>query len=250
MYDGRMVRLVACVVVVVLGLGACASSGNSKPTRVAAASPMQVAGDRCHGDTCICRSVDDFNRSAITEEPGVPEGQKRFEIRTGRGFDIIEVTVEPKGTLRKAHELVDAACGYLDLLPGKHHVRVHVKAASETDGMVPSLFINEWGTRTHDWYDSFAFKCGGNGACTKDHLALWAETDGKKPRGIFDPCGSTRVENVRWDGSYASDVKVLELELEFDLNVYKFTPRFPHGSKTCKGVGGVEAPEEPKDLPQ
>jgi hypothetical protein len=211
---------------------------------------MVMSGDRCHGDTCTCRTVDDYNRGGLSEEKDVPEGQKRFEIRTGRGLDTVEVTVASKGTLKKSRELPEAACGYVDLPPGKHHVHLHAKAASETDGMVPALFLNEWSSRTHDWYDSFVFKCGGNGACTKDHLALWAETDGKKPRGIFDPCGASRIENVRWDGSYASDVKVLEMDLEFDLDVYKFTPRFPHGAKTCKGTGGVEAPEEPKDLEQ
>jgi hypothetical protein len=247
MYDGRMVRLVACI----LYMGACASSGSGTPTRVPASAPMKMSGDRCRQDgTCTCRAVDDRNRSGLTEEPGVADGEKRFEVRTGRGFDAVEITVEPRGTLRKSRELAEGACGYVDLAPGKHHVHVHAKANSEAEGMVPAVFINEWSARTHDWYDTFVFKCGGNGACTKDHLSLWAETDGKKPRGIFDPCGSSRIEGVRWEGKYAPDVKVLELDLEFDLVVYKFVPRFPHGGKTCKGEGGVEAPEEPKDLPQ
>jgi hypothetical protein len=242
-----MVRLVACI----LYMGACASSGSGTPRRVPASAPMKMSGDRCREDgRCTCRSVDDYNRSGLTEEQAVPEGEKRFEVRTGRGFDTVEVTVEPRGTLRKARELVDASCGYVDLLPGKHHVHLHAKAANENEGMVPAVFMNEWSARTHDWYDTFVFKCGGNGACTKDHLQQWAETDGKKPRGIFDPCGSTRIENLRYEGNYASDVKVLELEVDFDLDVYKFTPRFPHAAKTCKGVGGVEAPEEPKDMPQ
>jgi hypothetical protein len=239
-------RWVACLVL----MSGCASSGETKPTTVSASAPMVMSGDRCQNGICACRAVDDFNRGGITNEQGVPPGHKRFEIRTGRGLDPLEITVAGKGTLTKSTERVDAACGYIDLPPGKHKVRLRAQAKSEASGMVPGIWINEWGERTHDWYETFNFRCGGNAPCTKDHMTEWAASDGKRPRGIFDPCGSVRVENLQWDGKYASDVKVLELELDFVLEVYKFVPRFPHGNKTCKGPGGVEAPEEPKDLPQ
>jgi hypothetical protein len=249
MYDGRMARLVACVLVT-MACGSSQKGSTPTPKAVSASAPMLVSGDRCHDAVCTCRAVDDYNRSGLTQETDVIESAKRFEFRTGRGFDTVEVTVEKRGTLKKSREVADAACGYVDLPPGKHRIHLHAKAASEVNGMVPALFINEWSSRSHDWYDSFVFKCGDNGACTKDHLSLWAETEGKKGRGIFDPCGSVRIENLRWDGSYAPDVKVTELDMEFTMVVYKFVPRFPHGTKTCKGKGGVEAPEEPKDLPQ
>jgi len=209
-----------------------------------------MAGDRCSNGECTCRAVDDFGRGGISDEKGLAEGQKRFEIRTGRGLFPEEITVDGRGTLKKTGEKVDANCGYLDLPPGKHKIHLHAKATSEAEGMVPALFINEWSARTHDWYDTFVFKCGGNSACLKDHMTEWNDTEGKRPRGIFDPCGSTRVENIKWDLSHSPDVKVMELDIDFVLEVYKFTPRFPHGGKTCKGVGGVEREDQPQDLPQ
>ncbi len=217
--------------------------------KVASSASMQMAGERCHSGECSCREVDDFNRGGVSDESGVPEGQKRFEIRTGRGLDVIEITVENKGTFRKSIEHVDPGCAYLDLFPGKHRVHVRARASSEPAGMVPSFWISEWSSRTHDWYDSFRFKCGGNEPCLKDHMSEWND-HGKPPRGIYDVCGSSRVENVRWDVAHSPDVKVLQLDMDFTLEVYKFTPRFPHGAKTCKGTGGVEVEEQPKDLPQ
>jgi hypothetical protein len=230
--------------------GGGSGGGGTTPARVLASTPMQMAGDRCHGDTCICRTVDDYNRSSVTDETAVPEGQKRFELRTGRGLDGMSIIVEGKGAMHKDAGVSDPACGYLDLPPGKHRVRLHMKASAEDAGMVPSFWINEWGARTHDWYESFRFKCGGNEPCTKDHMAQWNDTDGKKPRGIFDPCGSSRIESIRWEVEHSPDVRVNELSLEFVIDVYKFVPRFPHGAKTCKGVGGVEVEDAPKDLPQ
>jgi hypothetical protein len=221
-------------------MGGCAATGGSHPGSVAASSPMQMAGDRCHGEQCLCRAVDMVNRGGPSNEQAVAEGQKRFEIRTGRGLDPMEITINGKGTLKKPAERPDGVCGYVDLPPGKHRVHVHARASSEDAGMVPALWINEWGARTHDWYDTFQFKCGGNEPCNKDHLAQWGESEGKRPRGIFDPCGSVRVENLHWDLSHSPDVKVQELDLDFVLEVYKFEPRFPHAAKTCKGLGESE----------
>jgi hypothetical protein len=242
MYDGRMVRWVACLLLV-----SCAHS--SSPPTVKSSASIGTAGDRCPGGVCTCRAVDDYGRGGPSDEKDVAAGQKRFELRTGRGLDEMEVTVEGRGTLKKSKESPEAACAYVDLPPGKHRVHLHARA-SEMGGMVPALLVNEWSARTHDWYGSFQFRCGGGRTCTKDLLAEWAETDGKRPRGIFDPCGSTRVENLKWDVSHAADVTVEELDLDFVLEVYKFVPRFPHGAKTCKGVGGVEREDEPTDLPQ
>jgi hypothetical protein len=211
---------------------------------------MAMAGDRCQNGECTCRSVDDYNRGGVSDEKGLTERLKRFEIRTGRGLFPMEITVTGSGTLKKMGEKVDASCGYLDLAPGKHKIHLHAKATSEAEGMAPTLFINEWSARTHDWYDAFVFKCGSNGPCTKDDMTQWNDTEGKRPRGIFDPCGSTRVEGIKWDLSHSPDVKVMELDMDFVLEVYKFTPRFPHGGKTCKGAGGVEREDQPQDLPQ
>jgi hypothetical protein len=202
------------------------------------------------GGHCACREVDNYGRGDGRQEAGLTPGFKRFEVRTGRGLDVASVTVEGRGTLDKSRQLAEPACAYLDLGPGRHRVRLHMVASSEAEGMVPALFINEYGERTHDWYGAFQFRCGAEGACTKDELERWGATDGKRSRGIFDPCGSTRVEGVHWDVVHSPDVKVQELVLDLVLEVYKFTPRFVHGAPTCKGIGGVEPPDEPKELPQ
>lgn len=236
---------------ILLGLAAvsCASPGTPRATSREPDHPITIAGDRCPGGTCTCRAVDDYGRGGQSDETAVAAGQKRFELRTGRGLFDVSVTVEGRGTLAKNKELPDPACAYLDLPPGRHHVKLHAVAAEEA-GMVPALFINEWSGRTHDWYQVFQFRCGGNETCSKDELQRWNDTEGKKPRGIYDPCGSVQVEQLHWQVAHSPDVKVEELEMELVLHVYKFTPRFLHGNKSCKGVGGVDVEDEPKPLPQ
>jgi hypothetical protein len=167
----------------------------------------------------------------------VAEGQKRFELRTGRGFDEVSITVETLGTLRKSRETPAGACAYLDLPPGRHHVRFRARAADAAQGMVPALLVNEYSPRTHDWYDTFRFKCGEPDACTKDDLADWGKQQEQLSRGILDPCGSVAVEGVRWNVEHTADVRVTDLVLDFVLHVYKFPPRFRHGGE-CKGLTG------------
>jgi hypothetical protein len=232
--------------VVVLGLGlfgaGCAAgpSTGAKLSRHEVETPLATAGARCQGGACTCREVDDYGRGDRSDESAIAPGHKRFEIRTGRGFDRVSVTVEGLGTLSKNTEQVDPSCGYVDLPPGRHRVHMHAVAAKREEGMVPALFINEFGARAKDWYQVFQFRCGGNQPCVKDDLPLWAEGEGKKPRGIFDPCGSTRIEDMHWQVEHSPEVRVEELSLELVLNVYKFEPRFEHGAPKCKGAGGIE----------
>jgi hypothetical protein len=199
--------------------------------------PMVTAGERCPGGVCACRELDNTGRGPRTEEGEVRAGHKRFELRTGRGLDEVSVTVEGRGTLTKRTDAPAGACAYLDLPPGKHHVRYRARAANAEAGMVPSLLVNEYSARTHDWYDTFRFKCGDPEACTKDELSAWGQKQEQLSRGILDPCGSVAVEGVRWAVEHTADVRVTDLVLDLTLRVYKFSPRFRHGGE-CKGLEG------------
>jgi hypothetical protein len=211
-------------------------------------TPLTMSGPRCAGGACTCRDVDDFGRAPKAPEADVAPGTKRFELRTGRGQDPMVLALEGHGALHKALDKVDATCGYVDLAPGKYALRFRAVANSAEAGMVPAFFIREYGARTQDWYDTFAFRCGAADACSIGHMEEWNERLQKVARGIHDPCGSVRVEGVRWNVERQVGVKLAELVVEFTLEVYKFPPRFPHGTKTCKGPGGVSA-DEVEDAP-
>ena len=211
-------------------------------------APLRVRGARCQGGACTCRDVDDWGRGVREQERDIADGTKRFEIRTGRGQDPVVIAIEGQGALRKPLDTVAAACGYVDLAPGKYRVRLHASAANPDAGMVPSIFIREYGARTQDWYDTFEFRCGGGEACSIGHMEEWLGNAQKVPRGLHDPCGSTRVGGLRWNADRTVGVKLGELTVELTLDVYKFPPRFPHGAKKCYGAGGVGA-EQVEDAP-
>jgi hypothetical protein len=159
---------------------------------------------------------------------------KRFELRTGRGLDVIEITVEGRGTLAKQTELVDASCGYLDLPPGRHRLHLRAVARSTDEGMEPALFVSEYGSSTRSWYRTFQFRCGGEGPCSQGFMRQWLEEVRAVPRGLFDACGTTKVESVRWSGQRSVGTTLGELEVDLVLHVYEGAPRFPRGSMRCK----------------
>jgi hypothetical protein len=212
--------------------------------RAAVAGPLVTAGTRCPAGACACRAIDTYGRStgpAGFDEGAPAEGQKRFELRTGRGYEALTISVAGHGTLTKTGETVEPVCGYLDLPPGEHRVTIHARATKgEAEGMAPLVAIAEYAPETHDWYDAFGWRCGSDAPCRKVDLGEWmhrARID--HPRGIFDPCGSTRVQGIRWDIGHAADYIVEDLTLELTLKVYKFVPRAPHGGK-CKGLPEAE----------
>jgi hypothetical protein len=102
--------------------------------------------------------------------------------------------------------------------------------------MAPAVTVSEYGTETHDWYDTFGWRCVSDGPCKKVDLEEWgARARSEHPRGIYDKCGSTRVSGVKWQVDHANDYRLTELTLELTLHVYAFSPRAPHGS-ACKGL--------------
>ena len=175
-----------------------------------------------------------------------PPGMKRFEFRTGRGFELESVTIDGKGTLTKdtvdgraelrlrraaartprgapAHRGQGQGAGHPPA-PARHRVR----QAGRTTGTRPSPFA-----------------CGGgNGPCIKEDMKQWFDKARAVERGIFDKCGSTRVEGIRWSVEHSPEQTLEDLTLDFVLHIYKFEPRFVHGTPTCKGISGGKGAEE------
>src|SRR4051812_42120518 len=165
-YDAPMSRGVAPLLMMALAVS-CASGGHGKTELAAvpppnAPGPLQTAGPRCQGATCSCRTIDDFGRPAgdgSRNEGDVAPGLKRFEFRTGRGFDPMRVTIDGKGTLVKDPSQVEPTCGYVELGPGRHAVRLRIEAKDAVQGIHPRLLVNEYGRGQNDWYSTFAFGC-------------------------------------------------------------------------------------------
>jgi hypothetical protein len=253
-YDAPMIRRVACLLFPLVA--ACASgprssspSGSSGQAEAVGPvdGPLKTAGARCSGPSCRCRPVDAHDRgtegkSAV--EGDIAPGTKRFEIRTGRGFDKTTITVGDRGSLKKDTTQTEPSCGYIDLPPGRHAVRLRVEAQDRNQGIHPRLLISEYGKESHDWYDTFAFACGGAQPCLKDDMPPFLDEVRRVQRGIFDKCGSTRVENVRWSVEHSPEMTMEDLTLELTLHVYKFDPRFPHGAPNCRGLAGGKAAEQ------
>jgi hypothetical protein len=245
-YDAPMIRRVALFLV-----AAGCASGHGKTELAAvpppASGPLQTAGPRCQGGACSCRTVDDFGRATgegSRDEGDVAAGIKRYEFRTGRGFDKMTVTIDGKGTLVKDTAGVEPSCGYVELPPGRHAIRLRIEAKDKVQGIHPRLIVNEYGRNTSSWYDVFQFACGAVGPCIKDDMKEWFDKARTVDRGIFDKCGSTRVEGLNWSVEHSPETTLEDLTLDFVLHVYKFEPRFAHGTPTCKGISGGKAAEE------
>ena len=219
-YDASMTRRVAPLVVV-LAAG-CASGGHRKtelptvpPPR--SSGPLDTAGPRCSGATCSCRAVDDYGRptgSGSRDEGEIAAGMKRFEFRTGRGFDAMTVTIDGRGTLTKDASQAEPSCGYVELAPGRHAVRLRILAKDPAQGIHPRLLVNEYGRNTNGWYTSFSFACGAVGPCIKDDMKDWFDKARAVDRGIYDPCGATRVEGIRWSVEHSPEQTLEDLTLD------------------------------------
>ena len=250
-YDAPMTRGVAPLLMMALAAG-CASGGHGKTELASvpppkAGGPLQTAGPRCQGARCTCREIDDYGRptgDSSRNEGDVAPGMKRFEFRTGRGFDPMTVTIDGRGTLTKDTSTVEPTCGYVELPPGRHAVRLRIEAKDVAQGIHPRLLVNEYGVGQKDWYSTFSFACGSAGPCIKEDMKDWFDKARAVDRGIFDKCGSTRVEGIRWSVEHSPEQTLEDLTLDFVLHVYKFEPRFVHGTPTCKGISGGKGAEE------
>ena len=211
-------------------------------------------GARCKGGICACREVDLYGRGTAPEsdlETSLPpEGHKRYEFRTGRGNDTMRISIEGVGTFVKTGPLPEAACVYVDLPVGTFRVRYHVTAANPTLGAEPRLRISEYSPRWKRWYRTFGFRCAdGEQACTKNMAADYFELLAKQRDGKFDPCGSTKVQGLRFWTDREPEQAVGEFNLQLVLNVYKFDPRFPPEAGRCSGPSPDAKAGQPATAP-
>lgn len=218
-------RLGALASVAVLA-GICAScSGRGTQIKIGPPPAKETrglfAGPLCNEQGCQCRTP--------VTDAGVPEaGRKRFEIKLVSPHDLW-VTL-PDAALYKSPERAEA-CFYVDLAPGVHPVELR---ASHADGVSAALTIQELGTQTKSWYDTFSFNCGSPGACSFEALDEAKQDYAKVERNLHDPCGSTKVKGIIWDTGKAPDqLHPSELVVRLNLDVYKFAPEKPKGDPSC-----------------
>lgn len=163
----------------------------------------------------------------------MPTGVKRFELAIGRGLDPTTVLVDGRVAIERPKDHPEAVCADLDLPPGKHRVELRARAKEPMAGFTPSLTVAEFGPIAAGWYHTFDFACGGNEACLKDDLRDWLSKTQAVPRGLHDPCGSVRVEQVQWGAERSPEVKLEDLQLSFVLHVYAFPTHNKSGSPNC-----------------
>ena len=75
--------------------------------------------------------------------------------------------------------------------------------------------------------------------CSFDEIASKKAEYANMPRGLHDPCGSTRLKGISWDTGKAPDNEhPSELLVRLTLDVYKFAPDKPHGDTCGKPAQG------------
>jgi hypothetical protein len=230
--------------------GACAgssgaasgASSSGAPAAVAAAPAMpetagardaNLAGARCHGAVCTCRSrVGD-----PAENPPPDDAHKRFEIRIGAGGGGATLKSPTLGDFASGK---GDACFYVDVVPGTtHELSFDAREARKEEGVSPVLEIAEYGPKGPWWYDVLNVKCGGaDGRCNRDAADAWGAELKTRKRGRIDPCGSAVITNLRWDSSGGAGVRDLgqfaDFQVTFSMEVKKFPTQFKPGSTECQ----------------
>jgi hypothetical protein len=218
--------LLAAVLIPVLipVLAGCAAS--AKETRDFSELPPRItsatlAGPLCEGQQCRCREPG--------REPGLAQrpGTKRFELRLGPVENELWVRVNGMVLYKSPERATE--CFYIDLPTGKHSVSVRAKGEY---GFAARLAISEIGAQGR--YETFDFACGGPGMCAQSQIKEWRASLARYKRGAHDPCGSTKIREVQWQsGKMPDKIHPSELQLDFALQVYDFTPERPSGHPTC-----------------
>ncbi len=202
-------------------IGGCAASPTVKPSGDGGEWPSARAG---------CRALD-----GAVEKESVPAGMKRFELRIARGVDAVTILVDGRRALaRGAVDQPAEACAYLDLAPGKHALQWHEEAKTAEIGIQPVLSIAEYGAAANAWYHTVEISCTTPEGCLKDDMHAAFEKLHAVPRGLHDPCGSTRVLQLAWHAEHSPSVKLEDAVVDLTLDVYKFAPTHPPGSADCR----------------
>lgn len=235
-----------------VALGSCAvalACGGAGVHQIAIGPPPPkdthavLAGGLCEDNRCRCRTGDGDAEVGVPEQPG----RKRYEIRLESAYDLW-LTIDKMMVLYKSPERADA-CFYVDLSTGIHPVELR---ASNPDGVSLGLRIHELGTKTHSWYDTFAFACGVPGVCSFEDLDAQKAQYVAAHRSLFDRCGTTKVKAVSWDHGKAPDqTHPSELLVRLTLDIYRFAAWKQHGDDTCGEGGGRRGPsDEPAPPPE
>jgi hypothetical protein len=170
------------------------------------------------------------------QRPAVPE-VKRVELRLRSSHELwLRVGDQ---TFVKDRERAEA-CFYIDLPSpgiGERPKRQEVELrASNPDGVSAGLAINEMGVVARSWYRTFDFSCGVPGACGFDELDELKESSRRAIADgtFYDPCGSIRVRDLRWDSRVAPDHEHPgDLTLHLALAVRGGAPERPRGDPNC-----------------
>jgi hypothetical protein len=215
---------------VALGAIGCVACGGAEqpamrplPPRVTRAT---LAGPLCEDQevACTCRGPD-----AATDAGAPGAGLKRYELRLAAVDSELWATLDDM-VFYKSPERAEE-CFYVDLQPGKHPVSLRAEAPK---GFAARLTIAEQGAQ--GWYDTFTFHCGAPGHCSMADLDAWdAWLRGRKGK-VHDPCGSTKVRELRWQTGRVPDrVYPDALALDLVLDIYRFTPAHGPGDPACAG---------------
>jgi hypothetical protein len=192
-----------------------------------------AASHRCQGQRCTCRDAGSAADAAESTPPA--PGTKRFELRVGPSMDSVWLDVTGHGIWLKDTEPSAEGCAYVDLKAGeKVHVIEHVEAQEKTRGTALDVRISEYNPKLQVWYDTARVECGGGGdACNREMMAAWLERMHKLPRGLHDPCGSTKIEEPTWSAAETDLPHPSVITADVTLHVYTFEPRSAPGSAEC-----------------
>lgn len=216
---------------------ACAAAGGAAG-EAAPATPVEttsatLAGARCQGNRCICRSPG----SNEPESALLPEGLKRYEIRLAAEGGRASVSAGSLGVFASAGP--GEACYYVDVPVGTSHELVFAaRADSAQNGLAPRLRIAEYGPKGPWWYDILAVSCAGpSGRCERAGADEWAQAARRRKRGRLEPCGSTVISKLAWETSGGQSERdggfFRDFTARFTLEVKKFVTQFAPGSTEC-----------------
>ncbi|WP_428261771.1 hypothetical protein [Haliangium sp.] len=190
------------------------------PARVTRAT---LTGPLCMGGETQCRCRERGESVGQPDEDGV----KRYEIRIGPVANELWVSVDDMVLYKSAER--GEECFYVDLHPGKHPV---VLRGEGERGFGARLIISEQGKQSS--YHTFTFDCGTPGHCAMTDLQDFMDSLSRYPRGLHDPCGSTKIRQVRYlTGRTPDQIHPDALELSLVVDVYQFAPEHASGDPAC-----------------
>lgn len=220
-------RSLVALVVLASACGSQSTDHITLPEPPPAGTRATLVGPLCAtGQACTCRE----EGAPLAEGEQATPPFKRFEVRVGDFDNDLWVTIDQE-VLYKDRERA-SACFYLDLLPGKHPVRIHGRDAG---GLSARVRISELSTGGPWWYDTFEFDCGGGGLCDTDGLARYKQYLGQFHKNLHAPCGSTKVRGVTWrTGRMPDALHPEELVVDLVLDIYEFAATKDPDSEECR----------------